>query len=166
MPWRDRLRRALPGLLLALGLLQMVGFACGSRTLRGLGLASAASPLPLVFSHREGQETFAADFSVRIEDAQGGVHEHTVDGDLYRRLGGAYNRRNVYGAAFSHGPSLRSPEARELVDDVLRHGFCGAGPLSRGLGHRVPVEAFTARAVSRSADRAGEGWERRLVCAP
>ena len=60
--------------------------------------------------------------------AQG--HSLLVTPEVYARLQGPYNRRNVYGAALSYGPVLPP----ELRDPVMRYAVCGDAPLLRELG--------------------------------
>ena len=71
------------GLLLALGLLQMVGYAIGSQPLRAIGAATAASPLPLVFSDVKGLETFASEFSLSVETRDGQKKQFLITPELY-----------------------------------------------------------------------------------
>jgi hypothetical protein len=129
--------------LTAVGCLQMVGYVGDLRPLRGIGAALAIAPFPKVFSDVEGLETFASSFTLRWRDAQGS-HELPITPELYARLEGAYNRRNVYGAALSYGPRLPTP----LWQAVFCYGFATHGPLRRefGLGpdaHAIAVEIRT-----------------------
>ena len=58
-------------LLVAIGLLQIIGFATGQKWLKGIGQIMVASPLPIVFTEQQGCETFALDFSIEYEDETG-----------------------------------------------------------------------------------------------
>lgn len=136
--------------LFVLAGMQTLGFLLESRALRGLAAATCASPLPFVFSSHDGVETFSARFSVTLLEEEGDnalAHRIDFDPHIYAGLSGAYNRRNVYGAIFSHGPLLtRSDEGSALVDAVTRYGLCADGALLRefGLSHRprrVTLEA-------------------------
>ena len=115
--------------LTALGCLQMVGYVAQARALRGLGAALGCAPLPKVFSDVDGLETFASTFTLRWRDPAG-EHSLVITPEVYARLGGAYNRRNVYGAALSYGPRLPRP----LWQAVFCHGFGPGGPLRREFG--------------------------------
>lgn len=118
---------------LALGLvgsMQMLGYITGSVALRGIGAATAASPLPKVFSDVDGLETFASRFTLRYRDARGDVREMLITPESYGRLGGPYNRRNVYGAALSYAPRLPDP----LWQAVYCYGLAPDGPLRAELG--------------------------------
>jgi hypothetical protein len=123
--------------LVVLGLLQMTGdlleqyvHSPVGRALKGLGAATTASPAPKVFSSVRGLETYSTRFSVEWTDRAGGGHSLHITPEVYARLQGPYNRRNVYGAALAYGPVL--PEG--LRDPVMRYALCGDAPLLRELG--------------------------------
>src|SRR4030095_9867272 len=106
------------------------GYVTGIVALRGIGAATAASPLPKVFSDVDGFETFASEFTLRSRDARGTLTEMPITPALYGRLGGPYNRRNVYGAALSYAPRLPQP----LWESVYCYGLAARGPLRTELG--------------------------------
>ena len=117
--------------LVVLGLLQMAGDLVGSAPLRGIGAATMASPAPKVFSAVRGYETYSTRFFLEWRDGAGAPpFALELSSAIYARLGGPYNRRNIYGAALSYGPVL--PPA--LRDPVLRRALCGDRPLLRELG--------------------------------
>lgn len=113
----------------------MAGYLIGSPALRGVGAASCAAPFPKVFSDVDGLETFASTFTLSGVDGAGAPFEMELTPELYGRLEGSYNRRNVYGAALSYAPRL--PE--RLWQAVFCHAFDEGGPLRRELG--VPAGA-------------------------
>lgn len=155
---RDRLAYA----LVALGLVQMVGYAVGSRALRGIGAASVASPLPIVFSDVRGLETFASEFVLDVTESGGRVQRFPVTPSLYERFGGPYNRRNVYGAAISYGPVLPAP----LWQSVLRYAFCTtptSGPLARDLGLAEGVESAVVLVTTGTRGRT-DAWKLGVTC--
>jgi hypothetical protein len=123
--------------LLAVGLLQMTGdllertgIEPAGRALKGFGAATTASPAPKVFSSVRGLETYSTRFYLEWTDLDEVDHSLHVTPEVYARLQGPYNRRNVYGAALAYGPVL--PE--ELRDPVMRYAVCGEAPLLRELG--------------------------------
>jgi hypothetical protein len=123
-----------PGLLLALGLLQMAGSLLQVGALRGLGLATAASPAPRVFSTVGGLEAYSTRFFVEWHDQDGRGHSLHVTPDVYQRLAGPYNRRNAYGAALAAGPVLASdPTTARLFQAVTSYALCGGAPVLREL---------------------------------
>lgn len=151
--------------LVALGFLQMIGLLAGSPALRGAGFATAAAPLPLVFSVYRGVETFASSFEVEVRTAGGQVHRQAITPALYARLGGPYNRRNAYGAVFSHGPLFDDPRLIALRQEVLAYGLLGGGPLARDFG--LPADLAQVQIRIRSLTRgAAQDWTLELQDAP
>lgn len=111
--------------LVALGTAQIIGDISGLTGLKAIAAATGASPAPKVFSAVRGIETYSTRFYVE----QGGRRTELTP-EVYSRMRGPYNRRNVYGAALSYAPVLPA----ELRDSVLRYGICGDSPLLRELG--------------------------------
>ena len=116
-------------LLVILGLAQMIGDLTGLLPLKAIAAATNASPAPKVFSAVQGLETYSTRFfldtgSARIE----------LTPDVYSRIRGPYNRRNVYGAALAYAPVLPP----SLRDPVMRYALCGDAPLLRELGVAAP----------------------------
>jgi hypothetical protein len=152
--WRNGAAIALAVLACA----QMAGYVTGNRVLRGLGAASAMSPLPKVFSDVDGLETFATTFTLRYRKADGAVVETPITPALYGQLGGPYNRRNVYGAALSYAPRLPEP----LWQSVYCHGLAPHGPLRTELGLQGATEiSVTIRARTRGRN---ETWTLEPSC--
>ena len=127
--------------LLVIGLLQMMGDLVQTyinqpvgKAIRGIGAATLASPAPKVFSKASNErgsiETYSTRFFLFWTDVAGARHELELTPELYGRLKGPYNRRNVYGAALSYGPVLPA----ELRDPVMRYALCGDAPLLREIG--------------------------------
>lgn len=106
--------------LIALGFVQIMGYLIHSPALRGIGMMTASSPLPLVFTDVKGIETFASKFVLRYGTNLSEQVEITPK--VYAKFSGPYNRRNVYGAAFAYGPLL--PE--RLRRQVLQYALCKA----------------------------------------
>lgn len=130
----------------------MVGDLLGSRIVKGLGAISAVAPFPKVFCEFEGMEGWACNFTLRF-DAAGERHEMPITPELYARLTGPYNRRNVYGAALAGGPKL----PRSIWEPIFRHGFAENGPLHREFG--LPSDATSIAVVVRSKTRGqSEEW--------
>lgn len=144
--------------LTAAGCLQMVGHLAGSRPLRGVGAALAVAPYPKVFSDVDGLETFASSFTLHWCDDHG-THSLAITPQVYSRLVGAYNRRNVYGAALAYGPRL--PEA--MLRAVFCFGFAPDGPLRRefGLGPAAREIAVEVRTNTRGRH---DRWLLRPTC--
>ena len=121
--------------LLGLGLLQMSGDVLGVPALKGLGMATAASPAPRVFSSIRGLETYSTDFFLEWRSRDGTAHSLALTPEVYERLRGAYNRRNAYGAALAAGPVLATdPRTQRLFEAVISYALCGEAPVLRELG--------------------------------
>jgi hypothetical protein len=124
MNWRNI---AASGLLL-IGLTQITGDLTGNRALKGIGAATAIAPCPKVFCEINGLEPFASTFIITAEGQE--TISFPITPELYARLKGPYNRRNVYGAAIAGAPLLPAP----LRQSVLSYAFAPRGPLRHELG--------------------------------
>ena len=121
--------------LLVLGLLQMAADLAGLPALRGLAIATTASPAPRVFSAVNGLETYSTIFSLEWTDRSGVEHARVLDPQLYARIAGPYNRRNVFGAVVAYGPLLSTnPATRAMYEAIAAYALCGDAPLLRELG--------------------------------
>jgi hypothetical protein len=121
--------------LLALGLMQMAGDVLHLPWLKGIGAATGASPAPKVFSSARGLETFSTRFFIEWTDTAGNFHSVEMTPELYARLRGPYNRRNVYGALLAYGPVLQTDERTQgMFNSVASYGLCNGAPLLRDLG--------------------------------
>jgi hypothetical protein len=120
--------------LAVLALAQIAAGAAHVAALKGIAAATGASPAPKVFSTVRGLETFSSRFLLRWRSGDG-EHALALTPELYARLRGPYNRRNVYGAALAFGPVLAAdPRTRPMLEDVLRYALAGDAPLLRELG--------------------------------
>jgi hypothetical protein len=144
--------------LLALGLLQMAGDVFHLPVLKGIGAATGASPAPKVFSSVRGIETFSTRFYIEWTDSVGNFHSWEVTPELYARLRGPYNRRNVYGALLAYGPVLQSDQqTRAMFNSEASYGLCNSAPLLRDLG--IDPADVRGRIVIRLQPRAGTNSE-------
>ena len=150
-------------LLIGLGSLQLLGLATGSQTVRGLGFATGASPLPLVFSKFRGVENFTADFFIQVEFENGEHLETQLTSEMYSHLKGPYNRRNPYGAVLAYGPMLTEKHEVAMRDQILRYGICADGPLAVELGYEQTIRS--AKISFRSKTKGKENtWDFRVQC--
>jgi len=132
--------------LLILGLIQITGDLLGLAPLRGIGAATGASPAPKVFSAARGLETYSTRFSLEWTDESGRVESLLLTPEIYGRVAGPYNRRNVYGAVLAYGPVLvTEPRTRPMFDSVARYALCSDAPLLRELGLDPARVARTVR---------------------
>ena len=123
-----------------LGCSAMLGQVLGVKALKGFGLASAASPFTKVFCSaetRDGKqfETFAADFTLIYDTPETSNQELVITPEIYSKLAGPYQRRNVYGAILAYGPAL--PET--LCHDTLAYALAPGSQLLHEL--EIPANA-------------------------
>lgn len=124
----------LASLLLVVGLLQMFGQVVGAPGITAVGLVTAASPAPKVFSTVNGLETFSTRFRIEFETGEG-ERRIEFDADQYAKLEGPYNRRNPYGALLAYGPILSAdPKTKPMFAAASRYALCGDRPLLAELG--------------------------------
>jgi hypothetical protein len=142
-----------------LSLSQMAGYALGFRTLRGIGAATCMAPCPKVFSDVDGLETFASEFTVRGTDRRGQPVAIEITPEVYSRLDGCYNRRNVYGAALSYGPRLPEP----LWTAVFCYGLRPRGPLRLELGLPPDMRGISVEIRTKTSGR-HDVWTLRAPC--
>ena len=145
--------------------LEALGVSSIGKSLRGIGLVSAASPLPLVFSAHDGLETFAQTYAVTLHWTDDSTHRSQrihIDAPLYGKVAGSYNRRNIYGAAFSHGPVIARKSGTELINAVLSHGLCQPGPLLKEFGLEENLTSFEVE--SRPNNQRQDVWTHTVRC--
>jgi len=121
--------------LLLVGLLQMAGDLLRIPALKGIGAATGASPAPKVFTAVRGMEAYSTRFHLEWTDRSGVAHTLQLTPEMYARLAGPYNRRNVYGAVLAAGPVLATDKRLvAMYRDVSRYALCGQAPLLREIG--------------------------------
>lgn len=121
--------------LLIVGLLQMTGDVLSIPALKGIGAATVASPAPKVFSAVRGLETYSSRFFLEWTDRNGEQHSVQLTPEMYARLAGPYNRRNVYGAALAYGPVLATDSRTQpMFQSVIFYALCRKAPLLSELG--------------------------------
>ena len=157
-------------LLVAIGLLQVIGFDTGQKWLKGIGQITVPSPLPIVFTEQKGCETFALDFSIEYEDENGGRGLIPVTPQVYANFDEPYNYRNVLGAAISYGAIL--PE--KIWRPILEFAFINPGIIGQTFivfdeqkkddykdnpPETKPLKQAIVHLRARTAGRENESWE-------
>jgi len=117
--------------LVVWGCLGSTAFLAHNDHFRDIGFVTVSSPLPLVFSAYNGIETFSTKFNVSVTYQNGEKYHAELDADRYNLLEGAYNRRNIYGAIFSHGPFFDKENLINIRQNVLYYGICKPGLLAK-----------------------------------
>lgn len=134
-PGRNSVSPVAFAILAVVGFAQMIGDVFHLNAVKAVAAATAASPAPKVFSAVKGLETYSSRFY--IESANDGANSRSVEitPQLYARLRGPYNRRNVFGAVLAYGPVLVSDSRTQpLFESVSRYALCGEAPLLMELG--------------------------------
>jgi hypothetical protein len=122
-------------ILLVVGLLQMTGDLLRLPALKAIGAATGTSPAPKVFTAVRGMEAYSTRFYLEWTDRRGLAHELQLTPEIYQRIGGPYNRRNIYGAVLAVGPAMATDERlAEMYRSVSNYALCGEAPLLRELG--------------------------------
>jgi hypothetical protein len=128
--------------LTILALAQMTGDLLNFPALKGVAAATTASPAPKVFSAVRGLETYSTRFVIEYTDPSGERREVALTQQMYAKLRGPYNRRNIYGAALAYGPVLATePLTQPMFDHVSRYALCGERPILRELGIEAVPDA-------------------------
>ena len=117
-------RRGLMYLLAFWGILNSFGYITHLDEIKSGGFISVSSPLPLVFSIYNGVETFATSFDVNVFYTNDTMINIPLDAHRYNLMSGAYNRRNIYGAIFSHGPFFDDPNMIKIRQEILYYAVC------------------------------------------
>jgi len=105
--------------ILALGMTQFLGGWFGIKVLKGFGASLAMAPYTKVFSDVNGLETFASTFEIHTKTGNY-WSSMTITPEVYGKLKGSYNRRNVYGAGLSYGPKLPEDLRRQIFSYALQ----------------------------------------------
>ena len=148
--------------LLIVGLLQPAGYILKSPTISGVAFATASSPLPLVFTTYNQIETFSTDFTLKGELSNGSIIIRNINKELYDRIDGPYNRRNVFGVVFSHGPFFNTEELIKLRQRVLYYAICLDG-IKLDLGsHAVRKVEIKVRSKARGFEN--KQWIMTIEC--
>ncbi len=111
-------------LIIVLGLSRFVGDTFRIELLDNLGFASGFSPLPLVFSDRQGIEDFAHEIKLTFHNESNKKIVY-FDQQAYTNIEGPLNRVGVYAIALAYSP--RFPKS--LWENVLKVGLCKNGAL-------------------------------------
>lgn len=121
--------------LLILGLVQITGDITRIPAIKGIGAATTASPAPKVFTYSGGMESYSTRFFLQWTDLSGASHSLQITPEIYSRVKGPYNRRNVFGAVVAYGPVLASSKyTQPIFESVARYAMTGDAPLLREIG--------------------------------
>ncbi|MBC7712898.1 MAG: hypothetical protein H7177_06140 [Rhizobacter sp.] len=145
--------------IVAMGLLRFAGDTFRIKKLDQIGFASGFSPLPLVFSDREGIEDFAHIMKINYVTVSG-IHK-SVDFDqkFYSSIPGALSMVGTYAVAIAYSP--RFPEM--LWKPALVYGFCNHGTLARTMNENELIKSVEIRITH--LEKNYLTWGQKLECA-
>jgi hypothetical protein len=141
-----------------LGCSAMLGDLTNSPKMKGLGVSWCFAPIPKVFCDNQQLEAFASEFTIVTTGDDGSITKIRITPELYSRMPGPYNRRNVYGAALSFGPKL--PES--LWRPVFEYGLGARGALTHEFNLPCNTTNVSVTIQTRTAGRA----DRWVLCNP
>lgn len=139
--------------ILALGSTAMLGHIINSKPLKSIDLATCTAPYTKVFCNAQTADTnkhfepFAAEFKLRYKYA-GRWQQLEITPEIYQRLEGSYNRRNVYGAVIAFGPALPKDLRVPLLDYALKT----PGNVAKELGLPTPLENYEILTYRKNVD--------------
>ena len=150
---------AVAAVVVLVGLARVFGFVTGLDTVQNFGVATVASPLPLVFTDQGNYEDFATEIELDIALANGARRVLHVTPQLRARLQGPDDRVAVYTTVAGMTPFL----GNRAWTAVLGFGFCANGPLAQGLELEADVESILVRVSTKTVGRR-QRWNRHLPC--
>jgi hypothetical protein len=161
--FRKMVRVGSASIIVAIGLLQMVGYATGWAALGRAGAMTAASPVPVVFTHINGIETFALSVEMTVMTEDGLIIRRALDSEMSSRLRGPMTRRNPYTNTMTYWPTTAQGQPmQEMMRAALHYGICKAGILSE-IGIATSVRQAIIRGRSKIARARGRMRNRDMV---
>ncbi len=136
---RKSLKATLEIMIVVLGLARFVGDTFRFKKLDAISFAFGVSPLPLVFSDREGVEDFAHQTKILILDNNQEKVEKYFDKKAFQNLTGSQSRVAIYSIALTYSP--RFPEL--LWRNAIQKGFCNNGALAQSLELKSEIKKAT-----------------------
>ena len=146
-------------LVVFIGLIQVLGFLTRLDSVRALGKATVASPLPLVFTSVGIFESFATELTIELVFQSGGRLTVPVTSETYSRLHGPYDRRGAYAMLLVHAPLW----PQHILNSIVGFGFCRDGPLARAFELQEDI-AYLLINISSKADPDEGIWTRVVQC--
>ena len=110
--------------VVSIGLIQMFGYLTGQENIKGLGTLSVSSPLPIVFTKFNGNETFSQKYYLKYTTDTGEIIEKEISKHDFEKMRAPYNLRNVYGYAMAYGPSVKKEKMLIARNEILNFAFC------------------------------------------
>jgi hypothetical protein len=145
-------------LVVAMGLMRFVGDTFRIKILDQIGFASGFSPLPLVFSDREGVEDYAHNMKINYETISNIKKTTYFDQTMYGNISGPLHLVGTYSVAIAYSP--RFPE--NFWKPVLTFGFCNHGSLSQALKEIELIKSIEIEITH--LEKANLKWIQKIEC--
>ncbi len=155
---RSKVKIILEVFIVCLGLTRFIADTFQFKKIDAISFAFGASPLPLVFSDREGVEDFAHQTKIIAQGNDQIAHEKVFDKHAFRNLTGSPSRVATYSIALLYSP--RFPEL--LWRNAVQTGFCQNGPLAKALD--FPSELFNVRVETSHLFDPQKKWSFNVKC--
>jgi hypothetical protein len=147
-------------LVVAFGLMRLFGDTFRIKTLDQIGFGSGFSPLPLVFSDREGVEDFAHVMKIDYTTLSGLKKSTVFDQAFYSNIQGPIFLVGTYSVAIAYSP--RFPET--LWRPVLEYGFCKGRTLALAMNEKESIRSVEINI--HHLEKAALHWKETITCAP
>ena len=159
----DRLKKnliiSLQLLVVAAGMMRFFGDTFRIKKLDQIGFASGFSPLPLVFSDREGIEDFAHVMKIDYVTVSGAHHTTYFDQKFYSHIKGPLSLVGTYSVAIAYSP--RFPE--NFWKPAIIHGFCNRGTLAKSINEDELIKSIEI--TISHFEKSYLFWRQNLECA-
>lgn len=150
--------------LVILGSLSTFAYIKDDDLIRGAAFSTAASPLPLVFTAYNNVETFSLSFDVNFVTKNDSQLHVTMDKEMYNKIQGPYNRRNIFGATLCYGPFFDKPNMIQMRQQILHWGVCQPGNLIKEFGITDEIKEATFLVRSKTKGNKGKHWKMHVNC--
>lgn len=142
-----------------MGMMRFIGDTLQIKKLDQIGFASGFSPLPLVFSDREGVEDFAHVMKIDYVTASGTKKTSYFDQKLFSSIEGPLFLVGTYSVAIAYSP--RFPEM--LWKPALLFGFCNGGTLAKSMHETELIKSVEINITH--MEKSYAKWRQTLECA-
>lgn len=156
---KKKLITGLQLLVVAMGLMRLVGDTFRVKVLDQIGFASGFSPLPLVFSDREGVEDFAHVMKLDYVTMSGEKKSTYFDQKMYSNIEGPLSLVGTYSVAIAYSP--RFPKNFWLP--ALTRGFCQNGALAKAMNEKELIKSVELNI--HHLEKSHLHWKENIECA-
>lgn len=146
--------------LILIGLTASLGYCLNSLEIMGLGKLTLASPLPLVFTGRNGIEDFESEHRVSIVFKDGSTYTKMVTQEDVRKIVVPFSRFNIYMGSFA----LMTLLPEKPWHSVIEYGYCNPGVMLETLGIDKTPAKITIDQIRKVKHRSPSQWQKVHNC--